>query len=441
MARQTKNAPKHHCEQCKGNFTRKFDLKRHAKRHLPDESLRKQKHSCPITETGCEAAMLQLSNVKAHIKAKHTDVVHLMCFHCRPTFRRFHDAAALTDHVQLEHPPIQKRTIRGLPKPRRKVVKQPQDIVSPLPPTPPNNSDIFPPPPTGRFPLPPSTPPPQKSRVELPDFITIPPPAFPKDEPEPPRSPSHRRTEWYRTSQPQPQLQPEAPSPAPARRCHLTTRNKLTPHKKALDACGIERAHQLPSPAPSSSTTGEGSESSWSQFPSPPPPPPPTIRLITPASAFDRLPSPHISGAQSRSSTPLYTARFIRDDTEPRRCHLPTRRSPTVHKKAQYTCGMERAHQLHSPAPSSSTTDEGSGSSWSRFPSPPPPPPTSRRITSASIFNTRLPSPSSSGTSSRPSTPPYTARVIRTDTEARWVSPRVWPAVRRLQESDSKMKK
>ncbi|PBK94491.1 hypothetical protein ARMGADRAFT_1062608 [Armillaria gallica] len=414
MARQTKNAQKYFCDQCKKKFTRKFDVKRHQKIHLVDEPLRQEKHSCPITETGCEAAMLQLSNVKAHIKARHIDVLHLMCFDCRPAFRRFHDTVALADHVQLEHPLIQKRTSRGPPKPCRKVVKQPQDTVSPLPHTPSDNSDIFPLPPTGRFPLPPSAPPLQKSTVELPDFITISPSAFLKDDPESPRSPSHPRTVWYRATQ-----------------------NQLALYKKARDACRIERGRQLPSPVPSSSTTGEDSESSWSCFPSPPP----TSRLIASASAFDRLPSPHSSDAPSRSSTPPYTTHFIRDDTEARRCHLPTRRSPAVHKKTRYISGMERARQLHSPAPSSSSTGEGSGSSWSRFPSPPPPPPTSWRFTPASTFNNRLPSPSSSGASSRPSTPPYTTRVIRTDTEARWVSPRVWPAVNRLQKSDSEMKK
>lgn len=338
-----------------------------------------------------------------------------MCFDCRPAFRRFHDTVALADHVQLEHPPIEKRTNLAPLKPRRKVVKQPQNIVTPLPHTPSHfNSEIFPLPPTGKFPLPPSAPPPQNSRVELPDVITIPPSTFPKDEPESPRSPSHRRTEWYRA-----------------------TGIQLTLYKKARDAYRIKRGRQLPSPVPSSSTTGEGSESSWNCFPSSPP----ASRLATPASAFDGLPSLHSSGAPSRSSTPPYTARFIRDGTEARRCHLPTRRSPAVHKKTRYISGMERARQLHSPAPSSSTTREGSRSSWSRFPSPPPPPPTSWRITPASTFNNRLPSPSSSGASSRPSTPPYTTRVIRTDTEARWVSPRVWPAVNRLQKSDSEMKK
>ncbi|PBK67969.1 hypothetical protein ARMSODRAFT_976258 [Armillaria solidipes] len=206
-----------------------------------------------------------------------------------------------------------KWTSHGPPKQPRKVVKQPQDIVSPLPPTPSNNSDIFPPPPTGRFPLPPSVPPPQKSRVELPDFIMIPPSAFPKDEPEPPRSSSHHRTEWYCAPQPQPQLQPEAPSPAPARRCHLTSRRSPTVHKKARYICGMERAHQLPSPALSSSTTGEGSGSSWSRFPSPPPLPP-TSRRITSASTFDtRLPSPSFSGASSRPSTPPYTTPRYQD--------------------------------------------------------------------------------------------------------------------------------
>ncbi|PBK67942.1 hypothetical protein ARMSODRAFT_1019988 [Armillaria solidipes] len=164
--------------------------------------------------------MLQLSNLKSHVRAKHPDIKHLVCFDCRPEFQRFHDIAALADH------------------PRCKVVKLSQDIVSPLPPTPSNkaladhirveppptqkqihqmkrhrkiskhplspppppivspsddDSDVFPQPPTGRFPLLPSAPPP----VELPDFITIPPSAFPKDEPEPPPSPSHCHPQWY----------------------------------------------------------------------------------------------------------------------------------------------------------------------------------------------------------------------------------------------------
>ncbi|KAK0214411.1 hypothetical protein IW262DRAFT_1466147 [Armillaria fumosa] len=376
MARQTKNEQKYFCEQCKKRFTREFDVKRHQKTHLDEELLKQEKHSCPVTETGCDAASLQLSNVKAHIKTKHIDIFHLMCFDCRPAFQRFHDTVALADHVELEHPF----------KPRRKVVKHPQEIIGPLPPTPSENSDIFPPSPTGRFLLPPSAPPPHKSRVELQDFITIP----PSDEPEPPRSPSHHRTEWYRA-----------------------TRNQLTLYKKAQDACRIARSSQLPSPVPSSPTTDEGSESCWSRFLSPPPQP--ATRVIIPPSGLDRLLSPHSSGAPSRSSTPPYTARFIIDDTDARRCHLPTRRSPAVHKKLRHISGMDRARQLHSLVLSSSTTSEDSGSSWSRLPSPLSPPPTNRRITPSSTFKDIPSFSDSSRASSCRSTPPYTTRVIKTD--------------------------
>ncbi|PBK67991.1 hypothetical protein ARMSODRAFT_1044118 [Armillaria solidipes] len=336
--RQAKNVRKYPCtlKQCDEWFTRRSDVKRHAKIHLLGELLEEEMHPCPITETGCNKSMLQLSNLKSHVRAKHPDVKHLVCFDCRPEFRRFYDIAALADHVQLEHPPIRKRTIHSPPKPRCKVVKSSQDIVSPLPPTPSNkaladhvqveppstqkqihqtkrhrkiskrplsppsppivspsddDSDVFPQPPTGRFPLPPSAPPP----VELPDFITIPPSAFPKDEPEPPRP------QWYRAkvqgSQPEVQPDPEVP----ARRCYLATGSQSTVHKKAWDARVIERARQLPSPAPSSSSAGESSESSLGRFPLPPPPPH-TSRLITPAFTFNRLQSP----SSSRASSPTF---------------------------------------------------------------------------------------------------------------------------------------
>ncbi|KAK0184327.1 hypothetical protein F5146DRAFT_1145490 [Armillaria mellea] len=307
--REIKNEQKYSCGRlgCDKRFTREFDVKRHQKQHLSPKLLQQEKYSCP-TETGCNHASLQRSNLKGHIRAKQ-DIFHLMCFDCRPAYQRLPDSIALANHIQVEHPPTQKQTICGSSKPR----------------------------PTGSI--------------------------------------SRSRTEWYRASP-----------------------DQLALYKKARDACRVEHGLQLPSPVPSLSTTGEGLESSWSR--SPLPSPSPTNRPITPASAFDTVPSRHANGTLTRSPTPPYTARFIRDDrTEARRCHLPTRRSLTVPKKMQCISGMDRTHHLHSLVSSSSTIGEGSGSSSSRFPLPPPPPPTSWRIMPASTVNTCLPSPSSSGAS------------------------------------------
>ncbi len=247
-----------------------------------------------------------------------------MCFDCRPEFQRFHDTAALADHIQAEHSPTRKQTHQK--KRRRKISKRPlSPTLPPIVSLSDDDSDVFPPPPTGRFPLPPSASPPRKLRVKLPDCISIPPSAFPKDDPEPPHSPSHRHTQWYRAPQPQPQVQPEAP--ASAHRCHLTTRNPSTLHKKAQDACGIERVHQLPSPAPSSSSTGESSESSFGRFPLPPPPPR-TSRLITPAFAFNRLPSPSASRAPSPTlEIPFSLSREVRRGSQKVRSTPYSRRS------------------------------------------------------------------------------------------------------------------
>ncbi|KAK0501972.1 hypothetical protein EDD18DRAFT_1346532 [Armillaria luteobubalina] len=272
MTRQTNNEGEYLCneEGCDQKVTRKHDLERHKKTHLDGERRRKAQHPCPITETGCDKRMLQFGNLKKHVMSKHRDVAHLVCFDCRPEFQRFHDIVALYDHVQLEH----------AFKPRRKVVKQPQDTTSLLPPTPYSNSYIFPPSPTGRFPLPPSPPPPHSSGVEPLGFVTITPPPLSEDEPRPLRSPSPRRTEWYRA-----------------------TRSHLKLYKNARDACRRARGYQLPSPVPSSSTTDEELESSSSRSPSPSP----TSQVISQVSEFDGLPSSHSSGSPSCSSTPPYT--------------------------------------------------------------------------------------------------------------------------------------
>ncbi|PBK67977.1 hypothetical protein ARMSODRAFT_1020022 [Armillaria solidipes] len=248
-----------------------------------------RKHPCPITEMGCEKSMFQLSNLKSHMKAKLPNVT---------------TSTTLCASTAVEHPPTQKQTLQT--KRRRKISKRP--LSPPLPPIvspSDDDSDVFPPPPTGRFPVSPLAPPLRKPLVELLDFITIPLSAFPKDEPEPPRSPSHCRPQWYcaKVQGPQPQVQPDPE--VPVRRCHLTTRGWSTVHKKGRDACGIERAHQLPSTAPSSSSTGESSRSSLGRFPLPPPPPP-TGRLITPAFAFNKLPSP----SSSRTPSPTFEIPF-----------------------------------------------------------------------------------------------------------------------------------
>ncbi|KAK0214403.1 hypothetical protein IW262DRAFT_270705 [Armillaria fumosa] len=299
MAPQTKSRGKHACDQCEKIFTRPHDLKRHRITHLDGELLEKEKHPCPITEIGCGRRMLQLTNLRKHVQSIHRDVEHLVCFDCRPDFQQFPDSAALDNHIRVEHPPKQTQTCQI--KRRRKTTKRPPHP----PPSPIDNpydsaSDISPQPPTGTLPPMPLAPPPRKSRVELPDSVTIPMSAFPTDDPEPPRSTSHRRPEWYRASQPLPQfeVQPDAPALAPARRCHRTTRKPPTVHKRAQDECGIEHPRHLPSPAASSSSIGEGSGSSLGRFPLPPPPPP-TTRLMTPAFTSNRLPSPRVSRAPS----------------------------------------------------------------------------------------------------------------------------------------------
>ncbi|KAK0200187.1 hypothetical protein DFS33DRAFT_1277671 [Desarmillaria ectypa] len=265
------NPRMHSCEHagCNKKFTRRHDVRRHAKIHLEGEPLAMEKYACLVTETGCDFGNLQLSNLKAHIGAMHPDVKHLICFDCRPTYRRFEDTAALTDHVQAGHLLTQKLSRRRtIPpsKPYRKITKHPQNIVSPLPPSP-----VCPPLPTDRFPLPPTAPPPQKATLPL--FITIPASAFPKEEPERPRDPSRPQPQWYRAPQPP---------------CHSRPRISSL-RKKTRNASSIKkRVRQLPSPAPS----GGGSSSTSSRFPSPP-------RPITRASAINRLPSPYSSGTSS----------------------------------------------------------------------------------------------------------------------------------------------
>ncbi|KAK0215215.1 hypothetical protein EDD85DRAFT_497149 [Armillaria nabsnona] len=153
--RRAKNVRTYPCmlKQCDEWFTQRNDAKRHANTHL-SEPLRKEKQPCLITETDCNRSMLQLSNVKAHIKAKRPNVERLDCFDCRPEFQRFHVTEALADHIQAEHLPALKQTRQT--KQRRKFSKRP------LSPTQPpfvslsdDDSDVFPLPPTGRFPIPP----------------------------------------------------------------------------------------------------------------------------------------------------------------------------------------------------------------------------------------------------------------------------------------------
>ncbi|KAK0476357.1 hypothetical protein IW261DRAFT_1594999 [Armillaria novae-zelandiae] len=301
IKRQTKNVGKYLCDEdgCEETFTREHDVKRHKKTHLDGEALRKEQHPCPITETGCDARMLQLTNLRKHVQSQHPDVKHLVCFKCRPDFQLFPDSVALATHIQVGHRPSQTRTRER--QPRRKTTKpllQPPKtpIINPSH----DASDISLQLPTGRFSLIPS-PPPRKSRVKLPSFISIPMSALPNDESEPPRSPSHRRPEWYRAAQPQPpiEVQPDTPLPAPPRRCHRSTQKPPSViHHRAQDAFGIERPRHLPSPAARSSSAGDRSGSSLGRFPLPPPPPP-TTRFTTVAFESNRLPSPRISRAPS----------------------------------------------------------------------------------------------------------------------------------------------
>ncbi|KAK0443673.1 uncharacterized protein EV420DRAFT_1022457 [Desarmillaria tabescens] len=256
MARtDAKNLQKYPCEHpgCQKRFTRKNDVKRHAKTHLTGEQLESEKHTCPVTEAGCTMASLQLGNVKIHIREKHSDVKHLVCFDCRPSFRLFDNTTTLAKHAQAQHLPTSRRQMNP-PKPRRKVTKRLWDIVSPLPPS---NTFTVPPPPTDRFPLPPTAP--RRRKSPLPDVIIIAPLAFPKDDPEPPRDPSRPRPQWYRAPQPKPKIS--------------------SLRRKARDISGIKKRARWPlSPTPSPSTAG--GECSSSRFPLPPPPP---YRLATSA--------------------------------------------------------------------------------------------------------------------------------------------------------------
>ncbi|KAG7443462.1 uncharacterized protein BT62DRAFT_921947 [Guyanagaster necrorhizus] len=255
MARvHAKNPKVHQCTHpgCKKKFTRANDVQRHEKTHLEGNHLEIEKYPCLITEVACPFSSLQLSNLKAHIHAKHAEVEHLMCFDCRPTYRRFVDAAELAEHRQVEHPLTKIRSHRRQykpSKPRRKVTK---DIVSPplVPLSPP---DDVPPrsPPTDRFLLPPTAPPPRTST--LPISITIPPSAFHEDESQPPCDPSPPLPQWYR---------------APKQLQHHPKLSSL--QKEARDTSGIKHTQQLPSPTLSSSTTGESSATN-SRFPLPPP--------------------------------------------------------------------------------------------------------------------------------------------------------------------------
>ncbi|KAK0501970.1 hypothetical protein EDD18DRAFT_677670 [Armillaria luteobubalina] len=82
---QTQRKGKIPCDQCKKTFTRPHDLKRHQITRLDGELLEKEKHPCPITETGCGRRMLQLTNLRKHVQGIHCNVAHLVCFHCCPT--------------------------------------------------------------------------------------------------------------------------------------------------------------------------------------------------------------------------------------------------------------------------------------------------------------------------------------------------------------------
>ncbi|KAK0443685.1 uncharacterized protein EV420DRAFT_1022711 [Desarmillaria tabescens] len=271
MARtHAKNPQKYPCEHvgCTKRFTRKNDVKRHAKLHLDGEQLESEKHTCPVTETGCIMASLQLGNVRVHIREKHPDVKDLVCFDCRPTFRLFRNATALAEHTQAKHPStkILSHQPESRPsKPRRNGPKRPRDIANPPPPSTDSDS-ILPPPPTT----------PRRQKSPLSDLIIIPPSTFPKDDPEQPRDPDRPFPKWYRAPQPRPKV--------------------FSIRKKARDTSGIKKRARRPvSPAPSSSTAG--GESSSSRFPLPPPPP---SQLVTPVS----------SGAAS----PTHEREVIRDD-------------------------------------------------------------------------------------------------------------------------------
>ncbi|KAG7439321.1 uncharacterized protein BT62DRAFT_740607 [Guyanagaster necrorhizus] len=219
----------------------------------------------PTTRKDSPHSSLQLSNLKAHIRAKHSEVEHLMCFDCRPTYRRFSDAAKLAEHRRVEHRPTETWNLRpgtDPHKPCHEVVKGPEGIVGPPP--------VLlspPPPPVDKFLLPPTAP---LSRTStLPMFITTPTSALPSHEPEPHRDSSRPRRQWYRAPQPPQQY-----------------RRLSSLHKKARDTCGIKHAAQW---LQSQARTAGGSSS---RFPLTPPPP---YRLVAPS----RLPSPSSSAASS----------------------------------------------------------------------------------------------------------------------------------------------
>ncbi|PBK94435.1 hypothetical protein ARMGADRAFT_1029535 [Armillaria gallica] len=78
---------------------RRQETRQNTPRRVVKKRVRKLPHL--ITETGCNRSMLQLSNVKAHIKAQHPDVERLDYFHCGPAFRRFPNTSALTLNIAL----------------------------------------------------------------------------------------------------------------------------------------------------------------------------------------------------------------------------------------------------------------------------------------------------------------------------------------------------
>ncbi|KAG7439318.1 uncharacterized protein BT62DRAFT_1014106 [Guyanagaster necrorhizus] len=211
---------------CRVKMTRKHDVQRHEKTHLTGEPLKTRKFPCPSTESGCSFSSLQLSNLKAHIRAKHSEVEHLMCFDCRPTYRRFSDAAKFAEHRRVEHRPTETWNLRpgtDPHKPCHEVVKGPEGIVGRPP--------VLlspPPPPVDKFPLPPTAP---LSRTStLPMFITTPTSALPSHEPEPHRDPSRPRRQWYRAPQP-PQHHPRLSSSS-ERPCDVH------PDEVKMGACG-----------------------------------------------------------------------------------------------------------------------------------------------------------------------------------------------------------
>ena len=96
-----KEKPLHECGECGAEFRRRYDLQRHALRHLPKEkraSAAKESHSCKV----CEMNFSKLTLLRRHQKEAHPPTKEeLTCPHCQAQMR---NALALKYHLQIHSP-------------------------------------------------------------------------------------------------------------------------------------------------------------------------------------------------------------------------------------------------------------------------------------------------------------------------------------------------